>query len=195
MAQFTRAASRSQLWDGEMTSVNVGRKRVLLVNLKGELHAYEDRCVHQWVPLSTGKLSNGTITCAAHGWQYDAATGCGINPEGVQLVRCDLRCEGDDVLVDVSDVSSAVGVGPVLTAGKEARAVVAAIQAANPSATVVDRGVYFRITAPQMCRVTREAIAHELGREFRLPSDLERIMVSFAGKLTVDEDEARWEAL
>jgi len=84
------------------------------------------------------------------------------------------------------------GVGPVLEAGETARAVADAIVAAHPSATIIDRGSYWRILVPGGCRVTRRAIEERLGRPFALPGDLERIMPSFKGKLLISDEEVSW---
>lgn len=88
----------------------------------------------------------------------------------------------------------ASGVGPVLQAGQVAGAVVEAIRALQPGVVVEDRGAYLRVFVPGRCRVTREAIEEALGAPFHLPGDLERVMPSFKGKLTVTSEEATWEA-
>ena len=86
----------------------------------------------------------------------------------------------------------AIGVGPVLHAGPKAEAVVSAIRSMNGNVDVVDRGSYFRVLVPGICRVTRVAIEGEIGQRFELPGDLERIMSSFSGRFRVDESEAVW---
>jgi nucleoside-diphosphate-sugar epimerase len=86
------------------------------------------------------------------------------------------------------------GVGPVLEAGAVGRALVEALRADNPDVVVVDREAYLRVLAPGRCRLTRAAIESALGRAFRLPGDLELVMPSFKGALTVNSDEAIWEA-
>jgi MmoB/DmpM family len=83
-------------------------------------------------------------------------------------------------------------VGPVLDAGDVARAVIEAIRADNPEVAVVDRGAYLRVLVPRRCVVRRDAIARALGRDFRLPGDLERVMPSFKGTLAIDDDHAEW---
>lgn len=85
-------------------------------------------------------------------------------------------------------------VGPVLVEGVETDAVIAAIRELNADVTVVDRGAYLRVEVPNRCVVTRAAIERGLGRPFVLPGDLERIMPSFKGALSVALDEAAWEA-
>jgi hypothetical protein len=84
-------------------------------------------------------------------------------------------------------------VGPVLESGEAAGAVIAAIREAHPGARVIDRGAYLRVLVPGRCTVTRASIEKHTRGPFRLPSDLEKIMPSFKGRLTLSEDEARWE--
>lgn len=83
-------------------------------------------------------------------------------------------------------------VGPVLEASHAGRAVVSAIRSENQNVNVVDRGAYLRVLVPRRCVVSREAIERELGREFRLPSDLESLMPSFKGLLAMTGDGVEW---
>jgi toluene monooxygenase system ferredoxin subunit len=84
-------------------SVTEGERRfqLLLVNHDGTVYGYEDRCAHQRVALSGGKLDGPILTCAAHAWTYDVRTGEGVNPEGVRLRRVPVTVEGDDILVEL----------------------------------------------------------------------------------------------
>lgn len=85
-------------------------------------------------------------------------------------------------------------VGPILVAGEVGAAIVQALEALNPGLRVTDRGSYLRALAPGRCVLTRAAAEHALGRPFRLPTDLEAVMPSFAGRLSIDENEVRWTA-
>jgi toluene monooxygenase system protein D len=84
------------------------------------------------------------------------------------------------------------GVGPVLEVNDVARAIITAIREANSEVTVVDRGAYLRVLVPGGCVVRRDAIERALGRPFRLPADLEMVMPSFKGAITIGDDEVTW---
>jgi toluene monooxygenase system ferredoxin subunit len=101
MMAFQRAGSLDQLWQGEMAAVTVGGRRLVLLHLADGVRAYDDRCAHQQVALSGGALVGCRLTCAAHGWVYDVATGRGINPDEARLTRYPVRIEGDEIQVDV----------------------------------------------------------------------------------------------
>jgi toluene monooxygenase system ferredoxin subunit len=198
---FRPVARRDDLWEGEMAGVQVGRLPVLLVNIAGTVYAYEDKCPHRGIPLSRGRLQDGAIVCGAHDWTYDACTGQGINPRSVALCPLEVSVEGEEIRVKIVEAEEERGrggelverVGPVLEAGPAADAVVAAIRFLNEDVQVLDRGAYLRVLVPGACLVTRAAIEAELRTPFRFPGDLERVMPSFKGKLTVTEDEARWQ--
>lgn len=83
-------------------------------------------------------------------------------------------------------------VGPVLSKGRQADAVIAAIRELNRDTDVVDRGAYFRVSVPGTCRVTRAAIEKHVGEPFVFPSDLEMIMPSFQGRLSFEDDVVTW---
>ena len=69
------------LWEGDMTAVLVDGEPVLLVNVDGTVRAYSNQCPHQASALDQGDLDGETLTCAKHLWEFNAATGAGINPD------------------------------------------------------------------------------------------------------------------
>ena len=87
--------SLDDLWEGDMTAVSVDGVPVLLVNVDGEVRAYSNRCPHQASPLDEGDLDGETLTCAQHMWEFNAATGRGVNPDDARLVPYRCRVAGD----------------------------------------------------------------------------------------------------
>ena len=73
------------LWEGELTGVQLGDKKIVLLNVAGEIRAFEDRCPHLGFQLSEGILDGCTLTCVNHLWEFDALTGQGTNPGHCQL--------------------------------------------------------------------------------------------------------------
>ncbi len=84
-------------------------------------------------------------------------------------------------------------VGPVLIAGDIGNAVVAALRELNPDAHVQDRGAYLRVLVPGRCVLTRTALERVVGHAVDLRAELELVMPSFKGMLSIDDDGARWE--
>jgi toluene monooxygenase system ferredoxin subunit len=79
------------LWEGELTGILLGGKGIVLLNIDGEIRAFEDRCPHLGYQLSEGDLEGCTLTCANHLWEFDALTGAGTNPGNCHLTAIDTR--------------------------------------------------------------------------------------------------------
>lgn len=99
---WQRVTSAADLWIGEMRATSVEGRPLLLVNVEGRVVAFEDRCAHQGVPLSRGRLAAGVLTCMAHEWQYDAATGQGLNPCGVSLKTFPVEVRDGEIWIEVA---------------------------------------------------------------------------------------------
>ena len=103
---FKKICSLDDVWEGEMASFELDGHDVLIIHLDGgKVQAWQAVCPHQDIPLEEGTLEFGVLTCRAHLWQFDVATGCSINPTGCELAGYPVRVEGDDILVDVEGVA------------------------------------------------------------------------------------------
>lgn len=96
-----RIGPLAELWSGDLVAARVGGTAVLVVRLGDEVHAYEDRCAHLGIALSEGTLDGRVLTCSAHHWQYDVATGRGINPAAACLVRFPVTIEHGVIYVEL----------------------------------------------------------------------------------------------
>ncbi len=99
---WCKAEGMGDLWEGEMRSCKVEGNPVLLLKQAGRVHAYADRCAHQAVPMSEGRFRDGVLTCRAHEYAYDAATGAGINPGNVRLRAYATKSEAGEIWVDTT---------------------------------------------------------------------------------------------
>ncbi|MFJ4026807.1 Rieske 2Fe-2S domain-containing protein [Paenarthrobacter sp. NPDC089714] len=90
------------LWEGEMTAVEVEGKSVLLVNNDGEVLAFKNRCPHQEWPLDDGDLDGRKLTCAQHLWEFDVCTAKGINPSTHHLTQYPCQVNDEDGTISVS---------------------------------------------------------------------------------------------
>ena len=190
--------SADQLWDGELKGCVVDGVPVLVAKIDGKVCAYVDRCAHLGTRLSEGALDGTVVTCRAHQWQFDLATGAGVNPRSASLRRLDVAVRGGNVCIDATQMHGETAddarvVGPVLLRSSAARAIANAICAENPGTSIDSRGGYLRVNAPSPCVVTLEAIAAELGAVFTLPGDLELAMPSYRGLMTLTDASVRWD--
>jgi len=62
----------------------------------GEAFALRDLCPHRGVPLTAGRISDGTVECAYHGWRFKPSGQCAFIPslvgeEGVEPAKIRVR--------------------------------------------------------------------------------------------------------
>lgn len=84
------------------------------------------------------------------------------------------------------------GVGPVVQVTAVGQAIVDAIVEHNEGVVVDDAGAYLRVFSPNTCVITRAQVEEHIGRELRWPGELEVIMSSFAGKVSMTDAGAAW---
>jgi toluene monooxygenase system ferredoxin subunit len=97
-----KVATLEDVWSGEMMRLEVEGECILLVNIDHHIYAYGDSCPHQNSRLSEGTLTEKTIRCARHHWEFDATSGCGVNPQNARLRVFPVKLDGEDILVDIS---------------------------------------------------------------------------------------------
>lgn len=74
MATFTKVASLDDVPEGQGIGLEIGRKRIVLFNIEGELLAVEATCAQHGAPLERGVIHEGNLQCPWHG----AATPGGV---------------------------------------------------------------------------------------------------------------------
>jgi len=101
MAVMTKIAKKADIPPGTGKVVEIGGKTVAVFNCEGSFFAIDNTCKHRGGPLGEGSLSETTVTCPWHGWEYDVSTGaCQTNP-AVKQAQFNVKVEGDDILIEV----------------------------------------------------------------------------------------------
>lgn len=104
---FKPACTLDDIWEGDMTEVEVDGRPILLVWPEGdEIRAFQGICPHQDIPLVEGKFDGRTVMCRAHQWTFDAKSGEGVNPRDCRLATYPVRIEGETVLVSTEGVAA-----------------------------------------------------------------------------------------
>ncbi len=77
---------------------------VLVVNVDGELRAFQGVCSHEYFELDKGFLTRDSLTCALHLSRFDLASGDALDPPAeLPLVRYPVVVEDGRVLIEVPD--------------------------------------------------------------------------------------------
>jgi len=85
-----------------MHAVDVGEKRLMIVNVDGTLRALDRICTHEEADLSTGFLVGSVVTCPLHLSRFDVTSGLVENPPATEPLKMyGLKVEGTSVYVQL----------------------------------------------------------------------------------------------
>lgn len=94
----TDAVPPGELAEFEVTGLKVP---ILVANLNGRYLVTAAACPHEGVSLAEGSLCDTRVTCAAHGYEFDLATGRCTHDPALSLRRFQVTIAGGDVYVDL----------------------------------------------------------------------------------------------
>ncbi len=81
-----------------------GTDPVLVVNLDGDVRAFQGICSHEYFELDKGFLTAGSLTCALHLSRFDLETGDALDPPAeVPIVRYPVVVANGRVLIEVPE--------------------------------------------------------------------------------------------
>ena len=86
-----------------MKGIEHGGKRILVVNLDGNISAWDGTCTHEEYDLSMGFLTGDSVTCALHLSRFDLTTGDAVNPPAEKpLGKHPVKITGGEIFVEVT---------------------------------------------------------------------------------------------
>jgi nitrite reductase/ring-hydroxylating ferredoxin subunit len=75
MSKYVKMAEKQEIPKNKMKVFKVEDIEILVVNVEGELYAFENRCPHMGYPLYFGRLEGKVLTCGFHYAKFDVTTG------------------------------------------------------------------------------------------------------------------------
>ncbi len=95
-----KIAELKDIPDGGSKLVMVEDTPVALFNIKGEVHAWDNRCPHRGASLADGNISDSIIQCKFHLWEFDVETACAVaNPE-LKVKTFSVTVEEGEIFID-----------------------------------------------------------------------------------------------
>ncbi len=104
MPEFIKVAKTSDVPDPGKQLLEVDDRLVVLFHVGGEFFCLDDVCTHDGGPLGEGALHDHQIACPRHGARFDVRTGRAMSMPATEATTAhEVRVEGDDVLLKISD--------------------------------------------------------------------------------------------
>ena len=77
---------------------------VLVVNLEGDIRAFQGICSHEYFELDKGFLTRDSLTCALHLSRFDLETGEPLDPPAeLPIMRYPVVIEDGRVLIEIPE--------------------------------------------------------------------------------------------
>lgn len=97
--EYVKVTELKMLREGKGRSFPFDGREVAIFLVGGVVHAIENLCPHQHIPvLAEGELEGTVITCPMHGWQFDLATGRSVDASS-RLTQFEVLIQGEDVMI------------------------------------------------------------------------------------------------
>jgi nitrite reductase/ring-hydroxylating ferredoxin subunit len=80
--------------------VSLDGLELLLVNIKGAIHACENECPHQGSPMTGAIVKENHISCPRHGFRFNLTDGECLDRPDLNLKIFPVLLDGDDIMVD-----------------------------------------------------------------------------------------------
>ena len=85
---------------------NLGSKLVFLdevpiaiFKINGEIHAWDNMCPHRGASLSDGYISENTIQCKYHLWEFDIIKKCSVDNPKVKVKTFKIKIIEDSIYI------------------------------------------------------------------------------------------------
>ena len=104
MREFRSVGRVADFERGRGKMVTVDGRHVALFRLGDEFFAIDNLCLHKAGPLCDGDIdANDVVTCPWHGWSYQIKTGTLVQDPRVGVSKHDVRIDGDEISVRLTD--------------------------------------------------------------------------------------------
>jgi nitrite reductase/ring-hydroxylating ferredoxin subunit len=90
---YQAVAHVEEIPEGSGKVIQVGPRKILVLNIDGDFHALDSFCAHRRAPLVQGEVIEGQLLCPWYGNTFDVTTGtCRVAPEeSVRIYPVDVR--------------------------------------------------------------------------------------------------------
>lgn len=103
MSEFESVGSVADFTPGRGKMVTVAGRHVAVFRLGDEFYALDNMCLHRGGPLCDGQIEGNVVTCPWHFWSYEIKTGTMVQDPRVGVSKHEVRIEGDQISVRLTD--------------------------------------------------------------------------------------------
>lgn len=102
MSKWVQVAQTTDIAPGQMKPFLADDEPIVVCNVDGTFHAFQNMCSHEELSLDDGALTGNVVTCPHHGAEFDVITGEALTLPAVSpIVTYPVKIEGTTIFVEV----------------------------------------------------------------------------------------------
>jgi 3-phenylpropionate/trans-cinnamate dioxygenase ferredoxin subunit len=74
---------------------------IVLLNIKGKIQAWDNRCPHRGASLADGNILESTIQCKFHLWEFDIELACAVANSDIKVNTFYLEVQDGDIFIQI----------------------------------------------------------------------------------------------
>tara|TARA_B100001179_G_C18566244_1_gene392912 strand:- start:1112 stop:1411 length:300 start_codon:yes stop_codon:yes gene_type:complete len=75
---------------------------IAVFNAGGKIFAWDNRCPHRGASLGDGYITDTTVQCKFHLWEFDIEKECAAANKTIKLKSFPIAIKGQDIFLDIS---------------------------------------------------------------------------------------------
>ena len=75
---------------------------IAVFNTGGKIFAWDNRCPHRGASLGDGYITNTTVQCKFHLWEFDIEKECAVANKTIKLKSFPIAIKGQHIFLDIS---------------------------------------------------------------------------------------------
>lgn len=97
-----KVAKKSEIAQGTLKKVMVGKDPVALYNVGGQIYATTNICTHEFCEIDENYMMHGEdVECTCHGSQFNVKTGANIVPPAAEPLKTyKVTVENDEIFIE-----------------------------------------------------------------------------------------------
>jgi nitrite reductase/ring-hydroxylating ferredoxin subunit len=96
----------NELKEGQMKSVRVKGRSILLARIEGKIFGVSNDCPHEGCALNKGILNQYSVMCPCHGWKFDIRNGQYLENKAITLESYRCKVQNGKIYVEIFEKRS-----------------------------------------------------------------------------------------
>jgi len=106
---YVKIADINEIPIGSKKKIETAMGTILVVNIRGDFYALDNKCPHMGGSLGDGTLEGNHIICPKHGASFDVTTGKNVKGAKIAFIKANvkdarsypLKVEGNEILIGI----------------------------------------------------------------------------------------------